>query len=95
MQAIAGFHYLLGAVVLLALAVIGTFLIVVSRRRKTRRQVFHATPEVPAIYIPWFDERFPPDLTPVKPAHRFCGQCGIPLEIGFFYCPRCGTPTRD
>jgi len=94
MHAVAGYLLLLGALVLFAVAVLGTVLIIVARRRKARRIVFLAKPEIPAPYIPSFDERFPPKLAPPEAAPRFCGQCGVPLGEGFSFCPKCGSPTK-
>jgi len=24
--------------------------------------------------------------------HKFCGECGLKLDMNFAYCPECGTP---
>ncbi len=91
MNPVDGILLLYGSLALLALAAVGTVLVVVFRKRRAPRDVFHANPIVPAPYVPSYDERFAPDLTPTAPASRTCDHCGRPVPAEYAFCADCGA----
>ena len=60
-----------------------------ARQRKQQAKESQSVQAPPPV-----QEAQPPvQETPVRPAARFCSNCGAQLENGV--CPRCGTPTQE
>lgn len=60
-----------------------------ARQRKQQAKESQSVQAPPPVQEP----QPPVQETPVRPAARFCSNCGAQLENGV--CPRCGTPTQE